>query len=83
MVSQEGEFTTNSVTAARIKADRSYCNLCAEISGLQGNAGHGLHFENVKAIAAIPELSCLNTGHAIIVRAVLGGLYEAATTMKK
>ena len=37
----------------------------------------------IKAIAAIPELSCLNTGHANIVRAVLGGLYEAVTTMKK
>ncbi len=42
--------------------------------GLKVNAGHGLTYHNVKAIAAIPEMHELNIGHAIIGRAVMTGL---------
>ncbi|MBP9569433.1 MAG: pyridoxine 5'-phosphate synthase, partial [Aeromonadaceae bacterium] len=41
--------------------------------GLRVNAGHGLHYHNVKPIAAIPEMEELNIGHAIIGRAVFEG----------
>jgi hypothetical protein len=34
--------------------------------GLKVNAGHGLHYTNVQAIAAIPEIAELNIGHAIV-----------------
>ena len=51
--------------------------------GLQVNAGHGLHYHNVQAIAALPEIRELNIGHAIIARAVFGGLYEAVAEMKR
>ncbi|MBX2848896.1 MAG: pyridoxine 5'-phosphate synthase [Acidiferrobacterales bacterium] len=51
--------------------------------GLQVNAGHGLHYQNVAAIAAIPELVCLNIGHSIVARAVLTGFYEAVFSMKQ
>ncbi len=44
--------------------------------GLKVNAGHGLTYHNVKAIAAIPEMHELNIGHAIIGRAVMTGLTE-------
>ena len=54
----------------------------AHALGLQVNAGHGLHYQNVQAIAAIPELVCLNIGHAIVSRAVMTGLHEAVFTMK-
>jgi len=50
--------------------------------GLQVNAGHGLTYHNVEAIAKIPEVVELNIGHAIIARAVLGGLSEAVRDMK-
>lgn len=50
--------------------------------GLIVNAGHGLHYHNVQAIAAIPGLNELNIGHAIIARAVFTGLAEAIKEMK-
>ena len=51
--------------------------------GLQVNAGHGLNYQNVQAIAAIPGVSELNIGHAIIARAVFTGLEEAVREMKR
>lgn len=51
--------------------------------GLTIHAGHGLHYENVKAIAAIPEIVELNIGHAIIARAVFDGLAVAVGEMKR
>ena len=51
--------------------------------GLVINAGHGLHYQNVKPIAAIPEVVELNIGHAIIARAVFDGLAGAVTEMKR
>lgn len=51
--------------------------------GLKVNAGHGLTYHNVKAIAAIPEMHELNIGHAIIGRAVMTGLKDAVAEMKR
>jgi pyridoxine 5-phosphate synthase len=51
--------------------------------GLQVNAGHGLHYHNVQAIAAIPQLDELNIGHAIIARALFVGLPQAIGDMKQ
>lgn len=51
--------------------------------GLTVNAGHGLHYENVAAIAAIAEIRELNIGHAIVARAVFAGLAEAVGEMKR
>ncbi len=50
--------------------------------GLKVNAGHGLNYFNVKAIAAIDEIIELNIGHAIIARAVIDGLDKAIRDMK-
>lgn len=54
----------------------------ADRLGLKVNAGHGLHYHNVQAIAAIPELIELNIGHAIIARAAFDGLAKAVTDMR-
>ncbi|MGB0936961.1 MAG: pyridoxine 5'-phosphate synthase [Colwellia sp.] len=51
--------------------------------GLKVNAGHGLHYFNVKPIAAIPEIIELNIGHAIIARAAIDGLEKAVRDMKR
>lgn len=51
--------------------------------GLHVNAGHGIHYHNVDAIAAIPGIRELNIGHAIIARAVFTGLQEAVREMKR
>jgi len=50
--------------------------------GLQVNAGHGLHYHNVKQIAAIDDIKELNIGHAIVARALFTGLDEAVREMK-
>lgn len=50
--------------------------------GLIVNAGHGLHYHNVEAIAAIPEMNELNIGHAIISQAVFSGLAGAVKEMR-
>lgn len=50
---------------------------------LQVNAGHGLNYHNVQAVAAIPGISELNIGHAIIARALFTGLPEAVREMKR
>ncbi|GGJ01487.1 pyridoxine 5'-phosphate synthase [Shewanella hanedai] len=55
----------------------------AHSKGLVVNAGHGLHYHNVKPIAAIPELYELNIGHAIIARAAIDGLATAVKDMKQ
>lgn len=51
--------------------------------GLVINAGHGLHYHNVAAIAEIPEVVELNIGHAIVSRAVFDGLVIAVGEMKR
>ncbi len=52
-------------------------------AGLQVNAGHGLHYHNTAAIAAIPDIRELNIGHAIISHAVFSGLSGAVAEMKQ
>lgn len=51
--------------------------------GLRVNAGHGLHFGNVQAVAAIPEILELNIGHAIVAEAVFMGWQAAIREMKR
>ncbi len=50
--------------------------------GLIVNAGHGLNYQNVEPVAAIPGINELNIGHAIIGRAMFTGLKEAIREMK-
>jgi pyridoxine 5-phosphate synthase len=49
--------------------------------GLQINAGHGLHYQNVKPIVAIPQLVELNIGHSIVAQALFTGLHSAVAEM--
>jgi pyridoxine 5-phosphate synthase len=50
--------------------------------GLKVNAGHGLHYTNVQAIAAMPDIAELNIGHAIVAHAVFVGWENAVREMK-
>ncbi len=49
--------------------------------GLVVNAGHGLHYHNVQAIAALPGINELNIGHAIVAHAVFVGFKQAVAEM--
>lgn len=63
----------------RIRAVSAY----AFGQGLKVNAGHGLHYHNVQAIAAITEITELNIGHAIVAHALFVGLEQAVDEMKR
>jgi pyridoxine 5-phosphate synthase len=49
--------------------------------GLGVNAGHGLHYHNVREVAAIPQIDELSIGHSIIARALFVGLDRAIKDM--
>ena len=49
--------------------------------GLRVNAGHGLNYENLPALYAVPHLVELNIGHSLVSRAVFGGMEKAVRDM--
>jgi len=51
--------------------------------GLAVHAGHGLTYQNVEPVAAIPEIEELNIGHSIVSNAVFWGLEEAVRRMRQ
>lgn len=57
--------------------------VAAHEAGLQVNAGHGLHYHNVRPIAAIPAIVELNIGHSIVARAVFCGICQAVSDMRQ
>ena len=52
-------------------------------NGIEPHAGHGLTYENVQPIAAIPQLAELNIGHYLIGEAIFVGLEPAVTRMRE
>ncbi|QEP44199.1 pyridoxine 5'-phosphate synthase [Ectothiorhodospiraceae bacterium BW-2] len=60
-----------------------YAAWLGEGLGLTVNAGHGLHYHNTAAIAAIAQIRELNIGHAIVARALFCGLSQAVTEMRE
>ncbi len=51
--------------------------------GLQVNAGHGLNYHNVQAVAALDGITEFNIGHAIVARALVCGMHAAVRDMKR
>jgi pyridoxine 5-phosphate synthase len=54
----------------------------AEALGLECHAGHGLSFETVAPVAAIPNVIELNIGHFLVGEAIFGGLDQAIRRMR-
>ena len=54
----------------------------AEALGLECHAGHGISFETVGPVAAIPTLSELNIGHFLIGETIFTGLEAAIRRMR-
>jgi pyridoxine 5'-phosphate synthase PdxJ len=50
---------------------------------IKPNAGHGLNYDNVAPIAAIPGISWLHIGHAIVARSLITGMERAVREMLK
>jgi pyridoxine 5-phosphate synthase len=55
----------------------------AHAAGLEVAAGHGLDYDNVTPVAAVPEIVELNIGHSIVSLAVFTGFGEAVRRMKE
>ena len=53
----------------------------AHALGMKVNAGHGLNYENLTTLFAVPHLVELNIGHSIVSRAVFDGLDRAVREM--
>ena len=76
---QAGEAELAAAELGRIRA-------CAEEAvriGIEPQAGHGLTFDTVAAVAAIPELTELNIGHFLVGEAVFVGLGAAVKEMRR
>jgi pyridoxine 5-phosphate synthase len=54
----------------------------AAATGLHVNAGHGLNYDNVGPITAMPHVRELNIGHSIVARSVFVGMAQAVREMK-
>jgi len=52
-------------------------------NGIEPHAGHGLTFDNVQPIAAIPQLKELNIGHFLIGEAIFCGLEDSVRHMRE
>ncbi len=52
-------------------------------NGIEPHAGHGLTYENVQPIAAIPQVAELNIGHYLIGEAIFTGLESAVIRMRE
>jgi pyridoxine 5-phosphate synthase len=65
-----------------LQALRQGATLAAEL-GLEVHAGHGLTYDNVEPVAAIPELAELNIGHFLVGEAIFRGLGPAIEEMRR
>jgi pyridoxine 5-phosphate synthase len=63
---------------ARIRA----AGAAIRAAGMRFNAGHALNYHNVQPVAALPEITELHIGHAIVSRSMFTGLREAVRQMK-
>ncbi len=54
----------------------------ASKNGIEPHAGHGLTFDNVVPVAAIPQLAELNIGHFLIGEAIFTGLEDSVGRMR-
>ena len=84
------ELHTGRYADAKTEADqaeelKSLADSCAQAltAGLRVNAGHGLTYWNVLAIARLEGMEELNIGHTIVSRSVLVGMERAVREMKQ
>ena len=59
------------------------CAALAVKNGIEPHAGHGLTFDNVQPVAAIPQIAELNIGHFLIGEAIFTGLDESVRRMRE
>ena len=78
-----GRYANATTPAARARAREALTRAAARgrALGLAVAAGHGLNYENIRGIAAIPEIEEVNIGFSIVTRALVVGLERAVSQM--
>jgi pyridoxine 5-phosphate synthase len=61
----------------------SHCAALAVKNGVEPHAGHGLTFDNVIPVAAIPQIAELNIGHFLVGEAIFTGLDASVRRMRE
>jgi pyridoxine 5-phosphate synthase len=59
------------------------CAALAAKNGIEPHAGHGLTYDNVQPVAAIPQIAELNIGHFLIGEAIFTGLDASVRRMRE
>lgn len=79
-----GEYAhaTGEARATELKRIADLAALAVK-NGIEPHAGHGLTFDNVQPIAAIPQLAELNIGHYLVGEAIFIGLADAVRQMRE
>lgn len=79
-----GEYAhaTGGDVAIQLKRIAEMAALAAK-NGIEPHAGHGLTYDNVQPIAAIPQLAELNIGHYLIGEAIFCGLEDSVRKMRE
>jgi pyridoxine 5-phosphate synthase len=75
-----GNATTQTVGAELERL--TLAALVGHQAGIQVNAGHGINYENVRLLEAVPHLTEYNIGHSIVARAMRVGMTQAVREMK-
>ena len=83
------ELCTKNYSEAKTEKERKaelekieMATILAKELNLEVHSGHGLNYKNVKDIAKINGMECLNIGHSIIAKAIFTGLPQALLDMK-
>ena len=79
---ENADFTAECIRTRIIPLLTDGARLAASL-GLEVHAGHGLTFDTVGPIAALPELAELNIGHFLIGEAIFLGLDPAIREMRR
>ncbi|MBB4857358.1 pyridoxine 5-phosphate synthase [Novosphingobium chloroacetimidivorans] len=79
-----GEYAhaTGDQVAVELRRIADMAALAAK-NGIEPHAGHGLTYDNVQPVAAIPQLAELNIGHYLIGEAIFCGLEASVTKMRE
>lgn len=76
-----GQYAHASADPRTLEALRDASSRAASL-GLAVHAGHGLTIDNVRPVAAIPEIEELNIGHSVISRAIFIGIQPAVRELR-
>jgi pyridoxine 5-phosphate synthase len=74
----EGDFAARDAELERLRDMAAF----ARELGLEVHAGHGLTYDTVKPVAALPEVMELNIGHFLVGEAIFSGLDSAIRRMR-